>query len=133
MFTESELAYLEGQRLCRLATIGVDGSLHVVPCGFSYNVDLGTIDITGFDLERSRKFRDVVASGRAALVIDDMESVDPWRPRGIEVRGSAGGIGTGSDAVIRVIPQRLIGWGLDTGPMQPPYARDVPAPARRQH
>jgi hypothetical protein len=28
-------------------------------------------------------------NGRAAIVIDDLASLDPWQPRGIEIRGRA--------------------------------------------
>jgi PPOX class F420-dependent enzyme/OxyR family protein len=127
VFTENERAYLDGQRLCRLATVNVRGEVHVVPCGFAYREEQGVIEITGFTLERSRKYRDVRATGRAAIVVDDMASVDPWWPRGIEVRGQAVAVGTGDEAVIRLYPARLVAWGLDTGPLQPPHARDVPA------
>ena len=76
-----------GRQLGRLATVGADGTPHVVPVGWIYNAVRDAIDISGIDLERSKKFRDVARSGRAAIVIDDLESVDPWRPRGVEVRG----------------------------------------------
>lgn len=125
MFTDNELEYLAEQRLCRLATCNRSGRPHVVPCGFSYNAELGTIDITGFSLETSRKYRDVTETGRAALVVDDLKSVAPWHPRGVEVRGTAEAIGAGEEAVIRLTPSRIVGWGLDTAPMQPPNARTV--------
>lgn len=127
MFTENELEYLADQQLCRLATCDRSGRLHVVPCGFSYNAELGTVDLTGFSLEKSLKYRDVARTGRAALVVDDLKSVDPWHPRGIEIRGTATATGTGESAVIRLAPERIVAWGLDTGPMQPPNARDVRA------
>lgn len=76
-------------RLARVATVGVDGTPHVVPSGFTYNPDLDTIDLGGHSVERTKKFRDVARSGRAAAIIDDVASTDPWRPRAIEVRGRA--------------------------------------------
>ena len=37
-FTDAELAFLIGERrLARLATVGRDGTPHVVPVGWSYN------------------------------------------------------------------------------------------------
>ena len=48
-----------------------------------------TIDIGGHELERTKKFRDVARSGRAAIVIDDIPETDAWHPRGIEIRGRA--------------------------------------------
>jgi pyridoxamine 5'-phosphate oxidase family protein len=87
-FSAAEAAYLEGgeRRLGRLATGVADGTPHVVPVGFSYNQAEGAIEVGGRQLERTKKFRDAARSGRAAIVVDDLASVDPWRPRGIEVR-----------------------------------------------
>ena len=111
-FGEPELAYLRGaRRLARLATVGKDGTPHVVPVGFSYNAEHDTIDITGRDFARTKKYRDVRRSGRAAIVVDDLASVDPWRPRGIEVRGRAEAV-DGDRPLIRIRPDRVVSWGL---------------------
>jgi pyridoxamine 5'-phosphate oxidase family protein len=112
VFTETELRYLMGGRqLGRLATVGADGTPHVVPVGWIYNAARETIDIGGHELEQSKKFRDVARSGRAAIVIDDLESTDPWRPRGIEVRGRGEAIALPTP-LIRIYPERIISWGL---------------------
>ena len=88
VFTEAELRYLAGGRqLGRVATVGADGTPHVVPVAWIYNAVRDTIDIGGHALEQTKKFRDVARSGRVAIVIDDLEREDPWTPRGIEVRG----------------------------------------------
>lgn len=111
-FTEAELQYLTGGRqLGRLATVGSDGTPHVVPVGWIYNAASETIDISGRELEKSKKFRDVVRTGRAAIVIDDLESVDPWRPRAVEVRGRAEAIALPTP-LIRIHPERIVSWGL---------------------
>src|SRR5688500_5986801 len=91
VFTDNEIAYLSdgGRRLGRIATVGRDGTPHVVPVGWTYNAEQDTIDSGGIELERTKKFRDVRRSGRAAIVIDDIVSVSPWQVRGIEVRGRA--------------------------------------------
>ena len=113
-FTDSELAYLVGKRrLARVATVGQDGTPHVVPVGFSYNAELDTVDIGGRNNERSKKYRDVQRSGRAAVVVDDLASTDPWRPRGVEVRGRAEAVDAPAP-VIRIYPERVRSWGLDT-------------------
>lgn len=65
-FTDAETAYLASQRLGRLATIQPDGSPQVKPVGFRYNPGLGTIDVTGFNMTTSQKFRNVRRNGRAA-------------------------------------------------------------------
>jgi pyridoxamine 5'-phosphate oxidase family protein len=115
VFTEAELGYLTGGRqLGRLATVGADGTPHVVPVGWIYNAASDTIDVGGHELEQSKKFRDVARSGRAAIVIDDLESVDPWRPRAIEVRGRAEAV-TLPTPLIRIHPERIISWGLGQG------------------
>jgi pyridoxamine 5'-phosphate oxidase family protein len=98
-----------------LATVGVDGTPHVVPVAWIYNAARDTIDIGGRDLERTKKFRDVARTGRAAIVIDDLESTDPWRPRGIEVRGRGEAIALPTP-LIRVHPQRIVSWGLASRP-----------------
>jgi pyridoxamine 5'-phosphate oxidase family protein len=112
VFTEAELQYLTGGRqLGRIATVGTDGTPHVVPVGWIYNAARDTIDVGGRELEQSKKFRDVARTGRAAIVIDDLESTDPWRPRGIEVRGRAEAI-TMPTPLIQIYPERIVSWGL---------------------
>lgn len=118
-FSEAELDYLLTEfdhlvtrRLGRLATVGKDGTPHVVPVGWRYNSEHDAIDIRGFDFEQTRKFRDVKRSGRAAIVVDDLASASPWRPRGVEVRGRAEAI-DGPGPLIRIHPERVVSWGID--------------------
>src|SRR5258707_15599923 len=87
--TRAEIDYLEVQQLGRLATIQPDGSPQVKPVGFRYNPELATIDIGGFRMSASQKFRNVSRDGRAALVVDDIASTQPWRVRFLEIRGIA--------------------------------------------
>src|SRR5437764_209371 len=90
VFTGRELEYLQsGRRLGRIATVGPDGTPHVVPVGWTYNDEHDTIDVGGHDFAATKKFRDAQRTGRAAIVIDDLASTNPWRPRAIEVRGRA--------------------------------------------
>ena len=92
VFTEAELAYLAGQLLGRLATVGESGGPHVVPVGFRHNPELDTIDIGGHGIARTKKYRDVARDGRVAFVVADLASTAPWRARGAEVRGAAVGL-----------------------------------------
>ena len=87
-FTDDELAYLQSQRLNRLATVDLDEQPAVVLVGFEYD---GTyFSIRGMDPVRTRKFRDVAAGRtKVALVIDDLASIDPWAPRYLKVDGTA--------------------------------------------
>jgi pyridoxamine 5'-phosphate oxidase family protein len=111
-FTPNELAYLTGERhLGRLATVGADGMPHVAPVGWAYNAELGSIDISGRDFARTKKFRDVALTGRAAIVVDEV--LPPWRPRGIEVRGDAEAL-VQPQEMVRIHPRRVVSWGLDS-------------------
>ncbi|HEX2317276.1 MAG TPA: PPOX class F420-dependent oxidoreductase [Thermomonospora sp.] len=114
IFSDAELAYLreDPRRLGRLATVGPDGMPHVVPLGWSLDPTGTFFEIGGRGFGRSKKFRDVAATGRAALVIDDV--LPPWRPRGIEVRGRAEAL-PGPPARIRLYPRRVVSWGLHDG------------------
>jgi pyridoxamine 5'-phosphate oxidase family protein len=111
-FSDAELEYLSGdRRLGRLATVGKDGTPHVVPVGWSYDAEADAIEVRGRNFERSKKYRDVQSSGRAAIVVDDLASVDPWRPRGVEVRGRAEAL-DGDRPLIRIHPDRIVSWGI---------------------
>jgi pyridoxamine 5'-phosphate oxidase family protein len=138
-FTDAEVAYLNSQRLGRLATVGPDGRPHVTPVGIFHDPETQTIVIgSTADMPASKKFRDAQRRPDVAIVVDDVASVDPWTTRGIEVRGRAetfteGGeevgrrLGAGfqfNPAWIRIRPRRIRTWGIDTGSREP-TARDV--------
>lgn len=120
-FGEKEIEYLRGQRLGRLATVGSDGSPHVVPVGFRLDAEAAAIEVGGHGLSGSKKWRDLQANPLVALVVDDLQSVNPWTPRGIEIRGQAellaeGGekFGPGWDSAwIRIVPRRIVSWGIE--------------------
>jgi pyridoxamine 5'-phosphate oxidase family protein len=115
VFTEAELRYLSGgQQLGRIATVGPDMTPHVVPVAWIYNAARDAIEIGGYELESSKKFRDVARTGRVAIVIDDLASADPWRPRGIEVRGRGEAVALPTP-LIRIHPERIVSWGLEAG------------------
>ena len=114
-FSAAELAYLrpDGERrLGRIATVGRDGTPPVVPVGWRYNAEHDSIDVGGHALAATKKYRDAARSGRAAIVIDDLASTDPWRPRAVEVRGRAEVL-TEPVPVIRIHPERVVSWGLE--------------------
>jgi pyridoxamine 5'-phosphate oxidase family protein len=122
-FTDREVEYLRGQRLGRMATTGITGAPHIVPVGFRLDSVARTIQIGGHGLSKSKKWRDLHANPKIAFVVDDLASMDPWTPRGIEVRGTAelhdeggeqlfGGGGWDS-AWFAVVPQRIISWGIE--------------------
>jgi pyridoxamine 5'-phosphate oxidase family protein len=120
VFTTEEIKYLQEHRLGRLATVGSDGQPHVVPTSFRYNPQADAIDIGGMGaFRKTKKYRDVRATGRAALVVDDVR--EPWEPRAIEIRGQAETLDTGGQEImerfnpeiIRIIPGRIVSWGIE--------------------
>ena len=116
VFREAELRYLAGGRqLGRIATVGTDGTPHVVPVAWIYNAARDTIDVGGRELDRTKKFRDVTRTGRAAIVIDDLAGTEPWVPRGIEIRGRGEAIAWPTP-LIRIHPERIVAWGIEPTP-----------------
>ena len=112
VFTQTEILYLASQHLGRLATIQPNGTLQVSPVGSFYNPATSTIDIDGYNLAKSRKFRNIAANGRAAFVVDDLVSVQPWRVRCLEIRGMAEALTTEGGPLIRVHPKQIISFGI---------------------
>lgn len=122
IFTEREIAYLEEQLLGRLATVRPDGTPQVNPVSVYYNAKLDTLDIGGHDMASSQKFRNVLARGQAALVVDDVPSTQPWQVRCLEIRGYAEALTSPPDTaarmpgpIIRIHPRRVISFGVDPG------------------
>src|SRR5579859_8049929 len=119
VFTDSELEYLAQQRLGRIATVGADGQPHVVPTSFRYDPVHDAILVGGLRMSQTKKVRDVRRSGRATIVVDDV--LPPWRPRMIEVRGTAEVLPTGGkalgenmdDTIVRIRPVRIIAFGIE--------------------
>ncbi len=132
-FSEKEVAYLQSQKLGRMATVGAGGKPHVVPVGFRFDAQQGAFEIGGHGLGKSKKFRDLKQNPNIAFVVDDLVTVNPWAPRGLEVRGRAelfeeGGekFGPGWDkAWIRIVPERIVSWGIDKPPFTGANARSV--------
>jgi pyridoxamine 5'-phosphate oxidase family protein len=116
----AQIEYLNGQQLGRLATIRPDGSPQNNPVGFRYNAALGTIDIGGRQLGASQKFRNLTKHEKVAFVVDDIASVQPWVVRCLEIRGTAEAlrevatyIPGGSPELIRITPERVLGFGIE--------------------
>lgn len=138
-FKPHEIEYMRGAVLGRLATVQPDGTVQNSPVGFTFNESLGVIDIHGYRMSKSQKYRNVAANPTVALVVDDIASTDPWRVRCLEIRGTAeqaeapqarGAAGDELDtAIIRITPRRIIGFGIDDTDTEPHLlkmdARDV--------
>ena len=136
VFTKAEIAYMQSQRIGRIATVGPDGRPHVVPVGFRFNPELDTIEIGGLPgFTRRKHYRDIVRNPKVAYVIDDMPSINPWTIRGIEVRGEAEVLTSGGEKLVpgfgpdmvRIHARRILSWGIETKE-SPPTAR----PAKEQ-
>jgi pyridoxamine 5'-phosphate oxidase family protein len=88
MFSEVEIAYLKSQFLARLATVSSDGQPTVDAVGFEF--DGARFYIGGLALPSTRKYKNVASGNhKVSLIIDDLESVNPWKVRGIKVHGLA--------------------------------------------
>jgi pyridoxamine 5'-phosphate oxidase family protein len=108
-FAENELAYLATRRLAHIATVGPDGTPHVVPVGsWRHNAELDVVEVTGPDVPNTKWFRDAVRSGLAAFVVDDLTGPEGRTPRAVEVRGRAEAAGR----FLRIHPDRVVSWGL---------------------
>jgi pyridoxamine 5'-phosphate oxidase family protein len=119
-FSETERTYLSGQRLGRLATVDPGGQPQNNPVGFFLQDD-DTILVGGRRLGASKKWRNLTTNPRLSLVVDDLASVRPWRPRFVEIRGTAelltdtDVLGAGfSREVIRIHPHKIISFGIDS-------------------
>src|SRR5882724_8304229 len=128
-FKSHELDFLRDAELGRLATIQPDGTPQNSPVSFTYNESLGTLDIAGYRMSKSQKFRNIARNDKVALVVEDITSRDPWRVRCLEIRGTAeqaeigpslGAAGDKLDsAIIRVTPKRVISFGIDDQVSEP--------------
>jgi pyridoxamine 5'-phosphate oxidase family protein len=115
-FSRAELEYLQSQQRGRLATVSRRGEPQVKAVGFRYNAELDTIDIGGFEMEKSQKFRNVTSNPNVSFLVDDV--LPDGSPGFIEIRGYAQALPEGgqsidptlSPAMIRIIPRRIIAW-----------------------
>jgi pyridoxamine 5'-phosphate oxidase family protein len=119
VFSKAELDYLKTQRLARVATASTRGVPEVSPVGFEFDGKYFWIGSHSQEIfPTTRRYRNISAGNtRVSLVVDDLASVDPWRPRGIKVSGIAevlehrGIFGAGS--YIRITPGLSVSWGIE--------------------
>lgn len=114
VIAEAESRYLLSRPgLGRLATIDETGQPRIVPVGWTYNTELGTIDIGGRNFAATRKYRDVQSNPKVAFIVDDV--LPPWSPRSVIVHGRAEAVAS-PEPIVRIHPVRVISWGLDAEP-----------------
>jgi pyridoxamine 5'-phosphate oxidase family protein len=117
-YSAPEIEYLKSQRLARIATVSKKGQPEVVPVAFEFDGKYFYVGSHSQDIFlRTRKYKSVRdGNSRVGLVIDDLESVDPWKPRGIKLFGTAevvehdGMFGPGK--YLRITPQTSWSWGI---------------------
>ena len=109
-FTEQEVEFLAQSKLARVATATREGQPHVVPV--VYEFDGRAFYFTGWNLEKTLKYRNIEENSKVALVIDELVTVCPWRPRGLEVRGTAELGSEGGRAYVKVTPIAKRSWGF---------------------
>jgi pyridoxamine 5'-phosphate oxidase family protein len=117
-FSAPEIEYLKSQRLARIATVSKKGQPEVVPVAFEFDGKYFYVGSHSQDVFlRTRKYKSVRdGNNRVGLVIDDLESVDPWKPRGLKLFGTAelvehnGMFGPGK--YLRITPQTSWSWGI---------------------
>ncbi|MCP2340282.1 PPOX class F420-dependent oxidoreductase [Actinomadura rupiterrae] len=120
IFSSAELVYLTAQPLGRLATVAPDGQVQNNPVNFVVDPGTGAIMIGGGAMGASKKFRNVQAGSTVSFVVDDLISTDPWKARGIEIRGTAEALVDQdppmknlSREYIRITPARIVSWNID--------------------
>jgi pyridoxamine 5'-phosphate oxidase family protein len=121
ILTDAERRFLARQPRGHLATIGPDGTPQVKPLGFTWNAALGTIDIAGYNMGGSAKYRNIQSNSRVALVVDEVTEESMEGAHFLEIRGTAEAvIGRASDdghlaaEIIRIHPRRVIAYNVDT-------------------
>jgi pyridoxamine 5'-phosphate oxidase family protein len=121
VFTEAEIAYLQGQTMGRLATVGPDGRPHIVPLTYVYNPDEDSIDLGGIDFASGKKWRDAQANPKVTFLVDDFA---PTEAHAVEIRGDAELHDEGGSEInprfpnfvpqfIRLRPRRIVSWGVN--------------------
>jgi pyridoxamine 5'-phosphate oxidase family protein len=133
-FNVAEVRFLARQPRGHLATLGPNGLPQVKPLGFTYNPTLGTIDITGFNMGASAKYRNVQANPNVSFVVDEVTGESMEGAHFLEIRGVAEtAVGTHdpqghlAPEIIRVHPRRIISFNVD--PDHPGFAARDETPA----
>ncbi len=130
-FSEPELEYLASQRVLVVwRPSHPTARPRTVPWAFATTPRLTRSTSSGGTWAPGAKFRNIQTDPRVSFVVDDVASVDPWRVRGVEIRGDAQALTEqdtyehlGSNEIIRIHPQRTFAWGLDRNTQLPPDPR----------
>ena len=138
--------YLTDHHQGRLATVALDGTPQNKPVGYHYNPKFGTIDIAGFNIDTSAKYRNIAVHSQVSFVVDDAVGEGVSGMRFVEVRGRAEQTSADpltvdeegpSGHIIRIHPRRVVSWnadpkhpGLQTQTLPPAAAAEGPKDER---
>jgi pyridoxamine 5'-phosphate oxidase family protein len=119
MFSMAESDYLKTQRLASVATASSKGVPEVSPVSFEFDGEYFWVGSHSQDIfHRTRRYANITRGNRrVSIVVDDLASVQPWRPRAIKVSGMAevmeheGMFGKGD--YIRITPKVSVSWGIE--------------------
>jgi pyridoxamine 5'-phosphate oxidase family protein len=111
--------YLKNHRYARIAAALPRSVPEVFPMGFRLDEKYFWVGSHSQEIfPRTRRYRNITSGNdRVSLVVDDLASVNPWRPRGIKVSGKAevrdhDGI-FGKGRYIRIAPILTSSWGIE--------------------
>jgi pyridoxamine 5'-phosphate oxidase family protein len=132
-FTPAEIHFLTRLERGHLATVAPNGIPQVKPVGFTYNGELGTIDIAGFNMAQSAKYRNVQSRPSVAFVVDEVTEATMEGAHFLEIRGLAettlgaeDPTGHLAPQIIRIHPRRILSFNVDHE--RPGFStRDVPS------
>jgi len=117
MFSDNEIAYLASQRLARIATVSSAMQPDVSPVGFQF--EGGRFIVSGVKLKPTLKYKNVSSGNtNVALVIDDLASVSPWKPRGIKIHGTAEIDEMDGREIIVIRVNTHWSWGLESDALE---------------
>jgi pyridoxamine 5'-phosphate oxidase family protein len=119
IYSEPETQYLKSQRLARFASVSSKGKPDVSPVAFEFSGNYFFVGSHSQEIFLStRKYKNVRDGNKeVALVIDDLESVQPWKPRAMKINGTAevvehnGMFGPGK--YLKITPSVTWSWGIE--------------------
>ena len=120
ILTSAEERFLARQARGHLGTVGPDGKPQVKPVGFTYNRAQWTVDIAGFNMASSAKYRNIQANPGVSFVVDEVTEPGMAGAHFLEIRGVAEPVvgthepdGHLAPEIIRIHPRRIVGFNVD--------------------
>ncbi len=112
-FTERELQYLrsEGEKRRGRLIVGREGEVYrLLPVRISYNDSEAAIEIAPPEALHVGVSLPFDGAAQVELVVEDLASIEPWAPRGVEIVGTA--MALKDPPLIRIRPETIRSWGL---------------------